>query len=73
MQILPVIALVLLIGMLTGANLFSLGACSLLIVFQLTRFYADRWVDSLTVERQVTKAELQIGESLAVGDRKSVV
>ena len=69
MFLLPIIALVLLIGILTGANLFALGACSLLIVFQLARFYADRWAGSLTVERQVTKSELQIGESLAVGLR----
>ncbi len=69
MHILPIIALVLLIGMLTGANLFALGACSLLIVFQLTRFYADRWASCVSVERQVTNAELQIGESMAVGLR----
>jgi len=68
-QILPVIALVLLIGMLTGANLFALGACSLLIVFQLTRFYANHWANSLSVERQVTSSELKIGESLVVGLR----
>ena len=67
MHILPILALVLLIGMLTGANLFALGACSLLIVFQLTRFYADRWAGCLTVERQVTNPELKIGESMAVG------
>jgi uncharacterized protein (DUF58 family) len=67
MHVLPIIALVMLVGMLTGANLFALGACSLLIVFQLTRFYADRWADALTVERQVTSGELQIGGSLTVG------
>ncbi|HUP81962.1 MAG TPA: DUF58 domain-containing protein, partial [Pirellula sp.] len=69
MHILPILALVLLIGMLTGANLFALGACSLLIVFQLTRFYANRWAGCLTVERQLTNSELQIGDSLAVGMR----
>ena len=67
MYILPIVAMVLLVGMLTGANLFALGACSLLIVFQLSRFYADRWANSVTVERQVTSSELQIGESVAVG------
>jgi len=69
MHILPIVALVLLVGMLTGANLFALGACSLLIVFQLTRFYADRWSSCLSVERQVTNSELQIGESISVGLR----
>ena len=69
MHILPIIALVLFVGMLTGANLFALGACSLLIIFQLTRFFADRWAASVTVERQVTHSELQIGESMAVGLR----
>ena len=67
MYILPIVAMVLLVGMLTGANLFALGACSLLIVFQLSRFYADRWANSVTVERQVTSSELQIGESISVG------
>lgn len=69
MHMLPIIALVLLLGMLTGANLFALGACSLLIVFQLTRFYADRWASCLSVERQITNSELQVGESMAVGLR----
>jgi len=69
MHMLPIIALVLLIGLVTGANLFALGACSLLIVFQLTRFYANRWAGCLTVERQITNSELQIGDSLAVGMR----
>lgn len=69
MHLLPIILLVLLIGMLTGANLFALGACSLLIVFQLARFYANRWSGSITVERQLTNTELQIGESMAVGLR----
>ncbi len=69
MHLLPIILLVLLIGMLTGANLFALGACSLLIVFQLARFYANRWSSSITVERQLTNTELQIGESMAVGLR----
>jgi len=67
MHILPIVALVLLIGMLTGANLFALGACSLLIVFQLTRFFSDRWASSLTVERLVVKPEMEIGESMSVG------
>jgi len=69
MFLLLIIALVLFIGILTGANLFALGACSLLIVFKLARFYADRWAGSLTVQRQVTNSELQIGKSLAVGLR----
>ncbi len=71
MYIVPIIVLVLLFGMLTGSNLFALGACSLLIVFQLSRFYADRWAASVTVERQVTGSELEIGESIAVGIKLS--
>ncbi len=71
MYIVPIIVLVLLFGMLTGSNLFALGACSLLIVFQLSRFYADRWAASVTVERQVTKSELEIGQSIAVGIKLS--
>jgi uncharacterized protein (DUF58 family) len=67
MAILPIIALILLVGMLTGASLFSAGACTLLIVFQLTRFYSNRWADSLTVQRTLTASELQIGESFSVG------
>ena len=73
MHILPIIALVLLIGMITGSNLFALGACSLLIVFQLTRFFSDRWAVSVRVERAIPKPEIQIGESLAVGIRLSNV
>ncbi len=71
MVIVPIIVLVLLFGMLTGSNLFALGACSLLIVFRLSRFYADRWAESVTVERQVTSSELEIGESIAVGIKLS--
>jgi uncharacterized protein (DUF58 family) len=69
MHIVPIIVLVLLVGMLTGSNLFALGACTLLIVFQLSRYYADRWAGCLLIERQVTHSELQIGESMAVGLR----
>ena len=69
MAILPIIALILLVGMLTGASLFSAGACTLLIVFQLTRYFSNRWADSLTVERTLTASELQIGESFSVGLR----
>ncbi len=71
MHLLPIIALLLLIGMVTGANLFALGACSLLIVVQLARFYADRWAMSISVDRQTTKTELQIGESMSVGVKLS--
>lgn len=67
MHILPIIALVLLVGFVTGANLFALGACTLLVVFQLTRFFANRWAESLTVERTVTSSELEIGDSFSVG------
>jgi uncharacterized protein (DUF58 family) len=63
----PVVSLLLLLGMLTGANLFAFGASTFLIVFQLTRYFANRWSQSLEVERTVTKHELQLGESMSVG------
>lgn len=67
MAIIPIIALILLVGMLTGASLFSAGACTLLVVFQLTRALSNRWADSLTVERTLTASELEIGDRFSVG------
>ncbi|MEQ1824373.1 MAG: DUF58 domain-containing protein [Pirellula sp.] len=67
MHLLPILAFVLLLGLITGANLFALGTCAFLLVFQLTRYYANRWSTSLDVDRTVTKSELQLGDSFAVG------
>jgi uncharacterized protein (DUF58 family) len=71
MHILPILAMILLVGMITGANLFALGACSLLVVFQLTRYYSSRWSESLVAERSVTRSELELGDSFSVGIKLS--
>lgn len=71
MHILPIIAAILLFGMLTGANLFALGACTILLVFQITRFLSDKWSKSVTVERDVSQSEMQIGETMTVALRIS--
>jgi uncharacterized protein (DUF58 family) len=67
MAIVPIITLLLLLGMLTGANLFALGASTFLIAIQLARFLSNRWAQSITIERQQNQTEIQIGEVFPVG------
>jgi uncharacterized protein (DUF58 family) len=67
MAILPLIALLLLLGILTGANFFALGACTFLIVIQLAKYFSSRWIQAVEVQRFVEAHELEVGQSVAVG------
>jgi uncharacterized protein (DUF58 family) len=67
MHLLPLIAFILLIGLVSGASLFAVGACSLLLVFQLARGFSMRWADSLEAERSITGREMEIGQTVTVG------
>jgi len=67
MAIVPLIAALLLLGMLTGANFFSLGASTFLIVFQLAKYFSGRWIEAVEVERFVESHEISVGQSVGVG------
>jgi hypothetical protein len=67
MAIVPIITLLLLFGLLTGANLFALGVSTLLIVIEVARFLSRRWAEAITVERQLQQNEIQVGDSFPIG------
>ena len=67
MAIVPLIAVLLLFGMLTGANFFSLGASTFLIVFQLAKYFSGRWIEAVEVERFVESHEVTVGQTVGVG------
>ncbi len=66
MPILVLIAAILLIGMLTGANFFAFGACILLLVFQLARFFSEQWTTSLTARRTLDSSDIEVGGTIRV-------
>ena len=67
MAIVPLITLILLLGFLTGANFFSLGACTFLIVMQLARYLSDRWIEAVNITREIPSLTMQIDQTLSVG------
>ena len=67
MFLIPLIAIILLIGIVTGSNWFALGACTLLVVFHFARYFSEKWASSIEVERTVSTHETNIGESVQVG------
>ena len=67
MAILPIVAVLLILGLLTGTSLFSLGASTFLIVIEISRHLSTRWAESISVDRQQHPTEVQVGESIAVG------
>lgn len=67
MAIVPLIAALLLLGMLTGANFFSLGASTFLIVFQLAKYFSGCWIEAVEVERFVESHEVTVGQTVGVG------
>ena len=67
MAILPLIAILLLFGILTGANFFALGASTFLITIQLAKFFSTRWVEAVEVERFVEAQEITVGVTVGVG------
>jgi hypothetical protein len=67
MAIIPLIAILLLFGILTGANFFALGASTFLITIQLAKYFSMRWIESVEVERFVEAQEVTVGATVAVG------
>ncbi|MFM8573634.1 MAG: DUF58 domain-containing protein [Pirellula sp.] len=67
MAIVPLIAILLLFGMLTGANFFALGASTFLVVIQLAKYFSGRWIEAVEVERFVEAQEVTVGQTVGVG------
>jgi hypothetical protein len=67
MAIIPLIAVLLLFGILTGANFFALGASTFLIVIQLAKHFSNRWIEAIEVARFVEAHEVTVGQSVGVG------
>lgn len=67
MAIIPLIAVLLLFGILTGANFFALGASTFLIVIQLAKYFSNRWIEAIEVARFVEAHEVTVGQSVGVG------
>ncbi len=67
MRVIPIIALILLLGFVTDSNLFSFGACVVLLVFQLSRYFAQQWSTSIAIDRSLTKSEMEVGETVSIG------
>lgn len=67
MAILPLVAILLLFGILTGANFFALGASTFLITIQLAKFFSTRWIEAVEVERFVEAQEVTVGVTVGVG------
>lgn len=67
MAILPLIAILLLFGILTGANFFALGASTFLITIQLAKYFSTRWIEAVEVERFVESQEVTVGATVGVG------
>jgi uncharacterized protein (DUF58 family) len=67
MAIIPIVAVLLILGMLTGTSLFSLGASTFLIVVEISRFLSKRWAEAIAVERQPHFQEIRLGDSLTIG------
>jgi hypothetical protein len=72
MAIIPLIAVLLLFGILTGANFFALGASTFLIVIQLAKHFSNRWIEAIEVARFVEAHEVTVGQSVGVGMKRSL-
>ncbi len=67
MAILPIVALLLIFGLLTGTSLFALGTSTFLIAIEVSRHLSKRWAEAVQVERQWHRTEIAVGESFPVG------
>lgn len=67
MVLLPLIAVLLIVGIATGSSWFALVASAMLTTFYLAKRFSERWAESIAVERSVFKLEAQIGERIQVG------
>ncbi|MCC6509780.1 MAG: DUF58 domain-containing protein [Pirellulaceae bacterium] len=66
MRMVAGIALLLLIGMLTGASMLVYAAYVLIAVYWLTLALSRRWADSLKASRKSSAYEVEIGQSIQV-------
>lgn len=67
MVLLPLIAVLLIVGIATGSSWFALVASAMLTTFYLAKRFSERWAESISVERSMSKREAQIGERVQVG------
>ncbi len=67
MVLLPLIAVLLIVGVATGSSWFALVASAMLTTFYLAKRFSERWAESISVERSMSKREAQIGERVQVG------
>lgn len=66
MRAVAAIALLLLIGLLTGASMLVYAAYVLVAIYWLTRWLSRRWAHALSATRQCSAGEVEIGETVMV-------
>lgn len=66
MRILAGVSFLLLIGLLTGASMLVYAAYVIGAVYWLTRYLSRQWADSLSVVRQASSHEVEIGQTVLV-------
>lgn len=69
MRALAAIALLLLVGLLTGAGMLVYAAYVLVAIYWLTRWLSRRWADALFAVRRTSEHEIEIGQSIMVSLR----
>ncbi len=67
MHFLAGLALLLLIGLLTGGSLMVYAAYVVIAVIATSRFCARRWNEAITVDRKLIGGEYEIGDEISVG------
>ncbi len=60
------ISLLLLVGMLLGASLLVYSAYVLFAVFWLSRYFSQRWTNSLVATRTMSSDEIEVGEQVQI-------
>ncbi len=66
---LPIVALAILMlgGILFGATLLTYSALAIVSVFLISRYLATNWSEAVSLRRQISTSEIEIGDSLQVG------
>ncbi|XZE46209.1 DUF58 domain-containing protein [Pirellulaceae bacterium SH467] len=67
MVLLPLIAVLLLIGIATGSSWFALVTSAMLTAFYLAKTFSEKWAESVQVERTLSTHETEIGDRVRVG------
>jgi uncharacterized protein (DUF58 family) len=60
------IALLLLIGLTTGATLLAYSAIGMIAIFAISHFLARKWSDSISIRRQLMSHEIEVDQRLQV-------